>query len=456
MTVVAGGRHAALPPAPDRPAPARGRGPGRGGPGHRVPWSTPSALRALLAGLVLLSLAWGAFGGWVADQHASAARTLTTVDEPLSLDAQDMYQSIADADATVTAALLASSQPGPVPLARYSGDVGQAAADLSQIRAGDSGTGADASLSALSNGLQAYAGYVGEARTEYAMGYPQTGGSFVQVASEEAHLVLLPAARAVFDRENAARDAASSQATGWPLAIAAFVLAAITGYVLYRAQRWLTGRTNRIVSPGLALASVALVVSVVWLAAGLVAARDDLGRGIGNGSAPAQNLALASIGVQQIRGDAVLNVISRSGSASFADNFRATVKQVGPGAGSWLGNAAAAQDGPGDAALVAAAARDTTAWYAANQGVYQLGSAARYADEQNLVVGSGSGATTAGYNALEKDLGAAIGADQSVFQSAASAGSRVLGPLAWVVIAAALLMAACCGWAVSRRLAEYR
>ena len=453
MTVVASGRHAPPPPAPAPPAPAAGRGRARG---HRAALSTPGALRALLAGLVLLSLAWGAFGGWVADQHASAARTLTTVDEPLSLDAQDMYQSVADADATVTAALLASSQPGPVPLARYQGDVGQAAADLSKIRAGDSGTGADASLSALSSGLQAYAGYVGEARTEYAMGYPQTGGSFVQVASEEAHLVLLPAASAIFARENAARDAASSQATGWALAIAAFVLAALTGYVLFRAQRWLTGRTNRVVSPGLALASVLLVVSVIWLAAGLAAARSDLDRGIGNGSAPAQNLALASIGVQQIRGDAVLSVISRSGSASFADNFQATVKQVGPGAGSWLGNAAAAQTGSGNAGLVAAAARDATAWYAANQGVYKLGTAARYTDEQNLVVGSAPGGTTAGYNALEKDLGAAIKADQAVFQSAASAGSRVLDPLAWVVIAAALLMAACCGWAVSRRLSEYR
>jgi hypothetical protein len=72
------------------------------------------------------------------------------------------------------------------------------------------------------------------------------------------------------------------------------------------------------------------------------------------------------------------------------------------------------------------------------------------------VVGSGAGSTTTGYDALEKDLGSAIRADQAVFQSAASAGSHVLDPLAWVVIVAAVLMAACCGWAVSRRLAEYR
>ena len=50
----------------------------------------------------------------------------------------------------------------------------------------------------------------------------------------------------------------------------------------------------------------------------------------------------------------------------------------------------------------------------------------------------------------------AIVADQAVFDAAAAAGSNTLGPLAGVVIAASLLMAVGCAWAVSRRLAEYR
>ena len=177
------------------------------------------------------------------------------------------------------------------------------------------------------------------------MGYPLTGGSFLQVASEEAHLVLLPAANTVFTQENAALNAASGQATELPTVIAALVLAVVTAFVLYRAQRWLARRTNRVLSPGLVLASVLLAVSVIWLAAGFLAARSDLDRRHRRTApAPAQNLALASIGVQQIRGDAVLNVISRSGNASFQDDFAATSKQVGPGTGTWLGDAAAAQE----------------------------------------------------------------------------------------------------------------
>jgi hypothetical protein len=230
------------------------------------------------------------------------------------------------------------------------------------------------------------------------------------------------------------------------------VLAVVTGFVLYLAQRWLTRRTNRMLSPGLVFASLLLIAGTAWLAGGFLSARSDLGRGLGRGSSPAENLAMASIGVQQIRGDAVLNVISRSGSASFQNDFAVTSGQVGPGQGSWLGAAAAAQEGTGaGASLVAAAQREATAWYAANAKVYPLGLAANYAGERASVSGS-----TAGYKALESALTQAIGADQAVFESAATAGSGTLGPLAGVVIAASLLMALCCAWAFTRRLAEYR
>ena len=85
---------------------------------------------------MLLSLAWGAFGGWVAIVHSSAAQSLVSVDEPLSLDARQMYQAIADADATITAAYLASSQPPLAQLQRYQNDIATAATDLSRLRSG--------------------------------------------------------------------------------------------------------------------------------------------------------------------------------------------------------------------------------------------------------------------------------------------------------------------------------
>jgi hypothetical protein len=437
--------------------PAAHRAPRPAGPVSRRALNTPTALRALLAGLVLLSLAWGAFGGWVATKHSSAADSLVSTDERLSLEAREMFQSIGDADATITAAFLASPRPPLGQLQRYESDLATAHRDLSGLQAAG-GSQADASaLARLGAGLSAYSGYVAETTAEYAMGYPLTGGSFLQDASGEAHLVLLPAANTVFTQENDALSAASGQATELPTMLAALVLALVTAYVLYRAQRWLTRRTNRVLSPGLVLASLLLAISVIWVAAGFLTARSDLDGGIAHGSGPVQNLALASIGVQQIRGDAVLNVISRSGSTSFQTDFLATSKRVGPGNGSLLGDAAAAQQAGGQgAALVATAQRDATAWYAANDQVYLLNSKADYAAERSLIVGSGAGSTATAYTALEGDITSAIRADQGVFDSAATEGANALDPLAGVVIATSLLMAAGCAWAVSRRLAEYR
>jgi ABC-type glycerol-3-phosphate transport system permease component len=441
--------------AAGRPAAHRARS--RGDRTRRVLLHTPGKLRALLVGLVLLSLAWGALGGWVTAQHSSAADGLVTVNERLTLDSRHMYQAIADADATITAAFLASSTPPLPQLQRYEEDLATAHDDLSLLQAAGGTQAEHTALASLGGGLSAYSGYVGEATAEYAMGYPLTGGSFIQVASEEAHLVLLPAANTVFTQENAALDAANSQATGLPTMIAALVLAVVTGYVLYRAQRWLTRRTNRVFSPGLVFASLLLVISVVWLAAGFLSGRSSLDSAVAHGSGPAQELALASIGVQQIRGDEVLNVISRSGNASFQEDFLATSKKTGPGSGSWLGDAAAAQQAGGQGtAFVAAAERDAAAWYSANGQVYALGVAANYSGERNLVVGGGSGNTATGYNHLELDLDRALAADQAVFASSATAGANALDPLEGVVIAASLLMAAGCAWAVSRRLAEYR
>ena len=93
---------------------------------------------------------------------------------------------------------------------------------------------------------------------------------------------------------------------------------------------------------------------------------------------------------------------------------------------------------------------------AANSQVYTLGTKSEYAAERASVVATGAGGSATGYDTLEGRIEAAINADQGVFKAAASAGADALSPLAWVVIAGSLLMALCCAWAISRRLAEYR
>ena len=86
-----------------------------------------------------LSLATGALSGWAVSQHSSAAAAVAAVHEPLSLNAQEMYTAVADADVTITTALLASPQPPLPPLQRYRADIQQAARSLARIQGAGGG-----------------------------------------------------------------------------------------------------------------------------------------------------------------------------------------------------------------------------------------------------------------------------------------------------------------------------
>ena len=425
---------------------------------------TPAVLQLLLIGLAVGSLTWGVIAALTVSQHASAAREVVSTSEPLSLAAQQMYQSLADADVTATTAFLAypptSKTPEPLSVRlRLQSDIASAGADLATIRGAAgaaSGSQISGDIAAISAGLPVFTQYVAQARSWSSFGFPLTGGSLIQDASQEMHLVLLPAANAIYTTENAALTSASAQATGLPLIVIAVAIAIAIGYVLVRTQRWLTRRTHRRVNPGLLLATAAMLVSTIWLVVAFAAARSDFGQGLGHGSTPAEALAQASIAAQEGRGDQVVNLISRSGSSSFQQIFAGAQGKIGPGTGTLLSAAAAAQSSAAGAGDVAKAGRDARTWYSASGKVFALDLAADYAAETDLVIGSGSGSSAADFARLEGDLRQAIAADQVVFRSSAASGSGAFGGLEAGVIIAALLMAAGSAWGLSRRLAEYR
>jgi hypothetical protein len=423
-----------------------------------APSSTPRTIGLLMVIFVMLSLAWGAVGAWTAYLHASAASGVLNTSEPVSFQARQMYQSLSDADVTATTAFLSGPQESLPMRQRYQADIAQASTDLSRLKnaaAASVNPQLSASLTAVSTGLPVYAGYVAQAQTDYALGYQLTGGSFMQVASEQMHLTLLPAARTIYALANARLAAQSAQATGLPWIVVALALSVVLGYTLYRAQRWLSRRMRRNVNYGLLLASLVMTVTSVWLLIAYAVARGDLQQAESHGSAPAQALAEASITAQRARSDQILNLISRSGSTSFQGDFTTAQRQVGPGPGTLLTSAAAASTGEA-AAQVAAAGRDADAWYTVSDRAFGLDVAANYAAETSLVIGSGPGSSAAGFARLENDISRAIAGDQAAFSAGASNGASAFTGLEVAFVVAALLMAAGSTWGLYRRLAEYQ
>ena len=432
------------------------RGPGQQAPARtvlrRLPRAstTPGKLWLVRASLVIVCLAWGALAAVMVIQHASAAHDVAATDETLSLEAQQIYQSLADADVTVSTAYLYGRTGPYADRVRYQHDIAVAAADLKVATAASGNSSVAASLSTLSAALPVYTGYVEDGQVYNSLGFP-AGGSFIQVASEEMHVTMLPAARSVYAQENAKLMTASAQATGLPLAVIALVAGLAVLVLLFRAQRWLSRRTHRTVNVGLFLASLAAVAALIWLIVALVGSRSDLLQATTHGSGPAQTLAQADITALQARGDQTLNLISRTGDANFQQDFHTAQTQLSSELSS-----ASAQSAADGASSIAAAGHAATAWFAVNQRAQQLDAAADYGAETQLEIGSGPGTAGTLFSQLESDLEAAIHADQAVFASNAAAGSDAFGGLEAGIIVLAVLMAVGCGWGLTRRLAEYR
>ena len=253
--------------------------------------TTPARLRLLLALLILLSLAWGVLAALTADQHASAAADVVAVSEPLSLDAEQIYTSLSDADATAASAFLAGGLEPTVARQHYQADITEAAIRIEaasalvgssaartqlpghlakQTSAADAAIGDD--LAILSGQLPAYTDEVGTARADNRLGLP-LGAAYLREASALLRGTLLPAASDIYTRESAQLTSASAQATGLPLIVIAVVAELGLGYVLFRSSRWLSRHTHRVVNYGLLLATLAGLVSLVWLAAAFVIGR---------------------------------------------------------------------------------------------------------------------------------------------------------------------------------------
>jgi hypothetical protein len=380
---------------------------------------------------------------------------VVAVSEPLSLDAQQIYQSLSDADATAASAFLSGGLEPAAAQQRYNADIAQAAIRIEaasallgpsaartqlpgpthkQASTAGSATGDD--LAILSAGLPVYADEVSTARADNRLGLP-LGAAYLREASALLRGTLLTAASDIYTNENGLLTSASAQATGLPLIVIALVIGLGLGYLLYRSSRWLTRRTHRRVNYGLLVAAVAFTVSLVWLAGAFAIGRAELLHAQQHGSGPAEAYARADVAALQAHADESLTLIDNSGDDSYQQDFIAQQKLLGPGPGTLLA-AVAASAGNGPAAHAALRALDDNGNHAA------------------AVHSALAGEAAARFARLSADLSNGINADQAVFASDARSGRDAFTGLAVGMIAAALIMAAGCAWGLNRRLAEYR
>ncbi|HTU73835.1 MAG TPA: hypothetical protein VMG38_09985 [Trebonia sp.] len=407
---------------------------------------TPGRLRALLLASVAVSLVWGAVSAWTVEQRQSAANQVVAGSGPLSYDAQQVYQSLSDADATEANGYLSAIEPAS-DVTRIHADISRAEAYVLAIRAGDQDPAIQADLTTLATGIPSYTDYVGEADAFNRGGQP-VGAAWLSDASYLMRHTLLPAASDMYASENARLNAAYARATGFPfLAVGAAIVFCLLAVA---AQYRLARRTNRLLNPGLAAASLIGLVSLAWLLGSLGAARSGLLAGRDQGSAPAQFLVQAEVTALRMHSDESLTLINRDGAD---DSTEKEFKQaLWPLLGRELVSAQSVGAGSPGEADAAAAARAAQAWYGQHQRVYDANRDGDYPTAVTLATTD----STASFRSVEAALGRGIAADQAAFTGSAASGDSDLGGLGAGMLIAALAMAAACAWGVYHRLAEYR
>lgn len=407
--------------------------------------STPGRLSLLALLLVLVSLLVGASTATSVQRRSEALEALADRSEPLAFAAQEVYRAMADADATASSAFLSGGVESATLRGRYEADVARAAAALSAATSESTRspelTGA---LSTLSGQLPVYTGLVETARAHNRLGNP-VGAAYLREASTLMRSRLLPAARELYGVEtgNVVRDLEDAGSLPW----LEFLLGVLALVVLVFAQRFLTRRTNRVLNPGLVVATALTAISLLWVLAASVLV-------VYNASASKDEatlvdlLARARIATLTARGDETLTLVARGSGTS----YEAEYVEVDKALKDLLGRVRVMAGAP----PVAEAVEHHARWREAHREVRAADDAGDFTTAVGLALGQDARGAATAFDALDSDLVEAIGASRAELTDAIGRARAALGGVVPAVVVLALLSAAASVSGLWQRLKEYR
>jgi hypothetical protein len=435
-------------PAADARTPARS--PARSRVTARVS-STPGRLTMLAVLLSLLGVLAGIVTVVGLLQRAALVQAVQTSSGPLTVQAQQLYRSLSDADATAASAFLSNGVEPAVLRSRYQADIAAASAALAAVTAGGDTDRAD--IDRISAQLPVYTGLVETARTYNRLGRP-LGAAYLREASGLMCAQLLPAAQRLYAAETDQLRGDRSGGAEFPWLAVPLLLLTLTGLIL--AQRRLARRTRRLFNVGLLVATAAALVMLVWTTVSWAVVRDHLDASQRNGSGQVELLAQARIAALQARADESLTLVARGGG-DYDKDFDASMNTLaGPGGAGLLARARQAASGPGVAAAVIDAQTRAEDWRKAHKQLRDKDNGGDYLGALTLATGADPASAAGAFTKLDADLATAISGASGEFDRAAAAAAAGFTGAAPGAVVLTVLMVAGLLVGLQRRIAEYR
>jgi hypothetical protein len=394
---------------------------------------TPSRLRLLSLGVVVLGVLTGLVGALVFSALAySLARARADTDQLIRV--QQIQTNLLIADATATNAFLVGGLEPAAQRAQYDTALTTTGALIAQAARAQPAD-ADA-LAALNQQVVAYTGSIEQARANNRQGLP-VGSQYLRSASAQLRSEALPIA----DNLVSANAERARDRMGTWIGLVFVIVAALALAALVVAQVWLARRFRRTFNRGMLFASVLLVV----LLGGGVALLVNLNRAVDaiqEGSFAAVNQAAgARIEASNAKSNESLTLIARGSGAAFET--------------AWKNSTASATD---DLRRLGRAA-PTAEWNAyldVHQQIRRLDDGGNWDGAVALATGTGKDSANTVFNAFDARLAETL--QRSSDEAAAGLSGRQPGLVAAAVLAllGGLGVALLARSGVATRLKEYR
>jgi hypothetical protein len=414
--------------------------------------STPGRLTAYLVVLGLLGVLTGLSAVIGVGNRSDLVDAVATRSGPMAVQAQLLYRSLSDADATAAAAFLSSGTEPPALRARYQADIAAASAALAAAGGADTGgAGIAGPVAEIAASLPVYTGLIETARTYNRQNLP-VGAAYLREASTLMRDRLLPAADRLYRLETERLAGDRDAAAAFPWLTVPLLLLTLAG--LGVVQVYLVRRTRRLVNVGLAVATAAGVVLLLWVGVSWIGAAVNLHASDRDGSAQVDVLAQARIAALQARADEALTLVARGSGGGFEDDFETNMTTLA-GEGGLL---ARAQDGATDPAVrdvLGEAVAAVADWRTVHTELRRLDDSGQYPEAVQLAIGA-DGSSAAAFNRVDDRLAAAIATASRAFDERASSagGALALAAFGWTVLTLVLVAGVVVG--LQQRIAEYR
>jgi hypothetical protein len=415
--------------------------------------TTPGRLRLASLAVLFALLVSGLVLAGVIGVRQDATSAVATRDEPLMVEADGLYASLSDADATAATTFLRGGVEPADLRAQYLADVRRATAQLADLGRRVQGSTEARAVASTGAALPVYTGLMETARANNRQGFP-VGAAYLRQASDLMRHTILPAAGRLYaaEAERLGGDQRTGSSTDGVLAVVVVSVAALL--VFLAAQVFLAFRMRRVFNVPLVVATVMFAVLVAWAAIAMMSARHSLSRAQRDGSDAVQVLSAARILWLRAQADESLALVARGGGDQYLRDF-AVVDRLLERPRGLLGEAARLERRVGSTVAVEDLAANWLAIGSEHARVARAEQAGDFVHAVRLAVGAGSPEAALG-DQINRGFGRSIAAAQRRFDAAANdarAALRGLGvgvPLVLVLCAALALVG------FQARINEYR